>query len=103
VWHQLLVARHLTPAKSASSSSSTSSGQRPFPHPPSFLASGATPLPIAHVQPTAAQVPASQSDLTMLVGGPLAGVLALSAGAGAFFFWRRRKTPESPAAADPSS
>lgn len=104
VWHQLLVARHLSPAKTVSSSSSTTNSTlRPFPHPPSFLASGASPLAIAHLQPTAADVPASQTDLLMLVGGPLAAVVALSAGATAFFFRRRRRTPEAPVAADPSS
>jgi len=99
VWHQLLVARHLTPARTASSSSSTSSLQGVFPHLPSFLASGASPLPIAHVQPTAAQVSPSQSDLPMLVGGPLAGIVAVSAGAAALFLRRRRKT----AVAEPSN
>jgi murein DD-endopeptidase MepM/ murein hydrolase activator NlpD len=106
VWHQLLVARHLTtPATSASSSSSTSPAKLPFPHPPSFLASGATPLAIAHVLPTAAYVPASQeSDLPVLVGAPVGGIVLLAAGALAFVFRRRRKTAsEAPVALDPSS
>lgn len=95
VWHELLVARHLTTAETASSASSSSSTPQPFPHPPSFLASGALPLPVVHVQPTAAQVSAWQSDLPVLVGGPVAGVVALSGGAVAYLFWRRRRTAEA--------
>jgi hypothetical protein len=102
VWHQLLVARHLlgltTPA--ASASSPVAVVHRPFPHPLSYAASGAAPLPLAGVRPTSAHVP-SRSDMRLLVGGPLGGALALSAAAaGAFTFRRRRRTA---AAADPPS
>jgi murein DD-endopeptidase MepM/ murein hydrolase activator NlpD len=101
VWHQLLVARHLlgltTPA---SASGPAPVVQRPFPHPLSYAASGAAPLPIAGVRPASAQV-SSESDMPLLVGGPLGGALALSAvAAGAFTFRRRRRTA---AAADPPS
>jgi murein DD-endopeptidase MepM/ murein hydrolase activator NlpD len=100
VWHQLLVARHLlgltTPAASASSPATVV--QRPFPHPLSYAASGAAPLPLAGVRPTSAHV-SSRSDMPLLVGGPLGGALALSAAAaGALTFRRRRRTA---AAADP--
>jgi hypothetical protein len=96
VWHQLLVARHLlgltTPAASASASGPAAAVQRPFPHPLSYAASGAAPLPIAGVRPASAHV-SSESDMPLLVGGPLGGALALSAvAAGAFTFRRRRRT-----------
>jgi hypothetical protein len=65
---------------------------RPFPHPPSYEASGAAPLPIAGVRPASAHVSAA-NDMRLLVGGPVGGVLALSAvAAGAFTFRRRRRT-----------
>ena len=106
VWHQLLVARHLLglPAPtSASASGSAAVLQRPFPHPLSYAASGAAPLPIAGVRPTSSHV-SSQSDMRLLVGGPLGGALALSAvAAGAFTFRRRRRTAATAAAADPPS
>jgi cell wall-associated NlpC family hydrolase len=50
-------------------------------------------LGIAAVRPTAAQVSATESDIPLLVGGPVGGVLALSAiAAGALTFRRRRRT-----------
>jgi murein DD-endopeptidase MepM/ murein hydrolase activator NlpD len=103
VWHQLLVARHLlgltTPAASASASGPAPVVQRPFPHPLSYAASGAAPVPLAGVRPTSAHV-SSRSNMPLLVGGPLGGALALSAAAaGALTFRRRRRTV---AAADPS-
>lgn len=107
VWHQLLVARHLLPAKGAASASASasSSGGRPFPHSPSLLASGVGPLPAAHVRPTGAHVATSASDMPLLVGGPLGAVVALSAAAGAFLFRRRRRTDAAspPAAPDVSA
>ena len=100
VWHQLLVARHLTGVMSSgSASSSTAAGGQPFPHPLSLEAAGAAPM-VAAVQPTSARVSDSQ-NVPLLVGGPVGGVLALSVVAGAFTFRRRRRT--SAAAADPSS
>ena len=98
VWHQLLVARHLLHSTSTSAASTASSNQ-PFPHPPSYEASGAPPLQVAHVRPTAASVSASGTDVPLLVGGPLGAVLVVSGAAGGFIFWRRRRT----AAAEPSS
>jgi murein DD-endopeptidase MepM/ murein hydrolase activator NlpD len=103
VWHQLLVARHLlglpTPT-SGSASGSSPAVQRPFPHPLSYEASGAAPLPIAGVRPTSAHV-STANDMRLLVGGPVGGVLALSAvAAGAFTFRRRRRTA---ADSEPSS
>jgi len=106
VWRQLLVARHLLPAKAAASApaSSASPGYRPVPRPPSVLASGIGPLPLAHVRPTAAHLSASASDMPLLVGGPLGAVLALSTAAGAFLFRRRRRTDAAaPPAPDASS
>jgi len=96
VWHQLLVARHLLSA-SGTSATGAASPKQPFPHPPSLEASGVAP--IAAVGPTSAQVSASASNMPLLVGAPLGGVLALSAvAAGAFTYRRRRRT-----AADTSS
>jgi hypothetical protein len=90
VWHQLLVARHLV---GVMTTASPAAAGRPFPHPLSLEASGVAPLPLATVRPTAAQVSASNSNVPLLVGGPLGGVLALSAlAAGAFTFRRRRRT-----------
>jgi murein DD-endopeptidase MepM/ murein hydrolase activator NlpD len=88
VWHQLLAARHLLGATSTASGASKAS--RPFPHPLSFEASGA-PLPVATVQSVSAHVSESRSDMPLLVGGPLGGLLVLSAAAGALTFRRRRR------------
>ena len=106
VWHQLLVARHLVSAKpKAAAAAATGSTHRPFPHPPSFLASGASPLLVEHVRPTSAHVSASETDVPLLVGGPLSAVVAIAGTAGAFFLRRRRRAdaPEAPAATEPSS
>jgi murein DD-endopeptidase MepM/ murein hydrolase activator NlpD len=108
VWHQLLVARHLLGFKTPPSPSTSAAAvvaHRPFPHPPSFEISGAAPLPVATVRPASARVSASRSDMPLLVGGPLGGVLALSAAAaGAFTFRRRRRTAAAtPVAPDASS
>jgi hypothetical protein len=89
VWHQLLVARHLV---GMTSTASTAVTRRPFPHPLGLEALGVAPLQLATVRPTAAQASASQGNVPLLVGGPLGGVLALSAVAGAFTFRRRRRT-----------
>jgi hypothetical protein len=102
VWHQLLVARHLLGFKETSSTNSTASSpalRAPFPHPPSYEASGAPPLKVATGVRTAERVSATQSDMLLLVGGPLGTLAVLSAAAtGAFFFRRRRRQdlPESP-------
>ena len=103
VWHQLLVARHLLPAKSAASAFAAASPRRPFPHLPSLVAAGVGPLPVADFRPTAAHVSASASDMPLLVGGPVGAVVALLATAGAFTFRRRRRAVEAPAAPDASS
>ena len=100
VWRQLLVARHLVPA--ANTASPAAARGWPFPHPPSLAAAGAGPLAIAHVRPTAEHVSASAGNMPLLVGGPLGGALALSAGAGAFLVRRRRRVAAEPVA-DPSS
>ena len=92
VWHQLLVARHLLGTTAANST--TAAGPPPFPNPLSFEASGAAPV-IAAVRPTSARVSGSQTDVPLLVGGPLGGVLALSVVAGAFTVRRRRRTSAS--------
>lgn len=99
VWHQLLVARHLLGL--TATGSAAAARRPPFPHPLSFAASGAAPA-IAAVRPTSARVSGSESDVPLLVGGPLGGVLALSVVAGAFTVRRRRRTAAS-AAVDPSS
>jgi murein DD-endopeptidase MepM/ murein hydrolase activator NlpD len=104
VWHELLVARHLlglttTPASAAAAAEA----RRPFPHPLSFEVSGA-PLPVAAMRPISAHVSASGSRMALLVGGPLGGLLVLSAAAGALTFRRRRRTAaDGPPAPDPSS
>jgi murein DD-endopeptidase MepM/ murein hydrolase activator NlpD len=105
VWHQLLVARHLTGVTTSGSRSTGAgavvvSGAHPFPHPLSLEAAGIAPV-VASVQETYAHVPASASNVPLLVGGPLGGVVALSAVAGAFTFRRRRRTPAS--VAEPSA
>jgi murein DD-endopeptidase MepM/ murein hydrolase activator NlpD len=97
VWHQLLVARHLLGV--TKTASATADG--PFPHPLSFEAAGAAQQ-VTTVRPTSAPVAASATNMPLLVGGPLGGVLALSVAAvGAFTFRRRRRTAAS--TADPSS
>src|SRR5262249_54551961 len=90
VWHELLIARHLLSASGTTSGvTDDASPQPPFPNPLSLEAAGVAP--IANVRPTSAQV--SESNVPLLVGGPLGGVLALSAvAAGAFTFRRRRRT-----------
>ena len=99
VWHQLLAARHLLGFTTATpSAAAAAEARRPFPHPLSFEASGAAPPPVAAMRPTSAHVSESQSDMALLVGGPLGGLLVLSA-AGAFTFRRRRRTA---AAAEPA-
>ena len=99
VWRQLLVARHLlglkTPRQHSRSGSKTAAGRAYIP-PLHLAAAGAMPLPIAHVRPAAAHVAASESNMPLLVGGPLGGLFAVSAAAGAFAFRRRRRTPETP-------
>jgi hypothetical protein len=99
VWHELLVARHLVPAKSKVAGAPRI--HRVFPYQLRPTLSGAAPLPVAKVRPTSEHVSASESDMPLLVGGPLGGVLALSAAAGAFTFRRRRRT--AAAAAEASS
>jgi hypothetical protein len=62
-------------------------------------ASGVSTLPIAIGVPTSAHVAAGQSEMLLLVGGPLGGLVVLSAGAaGAFFLRKRRRgdVPEAP-------
>jgi Peptidase family M23 len=97
VWHQLLVARHLLSATKTTSAASAASADAPYPHPPSYEASGAPPLTVAGVQPAAAHVSTAEAHLRLLVGGPLGAVVVLC-GAGAFFLFRRRRrtAPTSP-------
>ena len=92
VWRELLVARHLAPAKRVAP---TSPADRPFPfpRPPGITASGVSPLPVAHARPTSEHVSAAASDVPLLVGGPLGAVVALSGAAGAFVLRRRRRLP----------
>ncbi|MGZ4334899.1 MAG: M23 family metallopeptidase [Gaiellaceae bacterium] len=90
VWQQLLVARHLS--ATGAPIGAPASAQERFEHPLSLEASGIGPLATTQVRPTAALVSSSQSDLPLLVGGPLGGVLALSVVAGVFTFRRRRRT-----------
>jgi hypothetical protein len=101
----LLVARHLlhSTAKAAGpGASSASPGGLPFPRPLNFLASGVSPLPLAHVRSTAARV-SGTSDVPLLVGGPLGAVFLLSAGVGTFAVRRRRRTEEAPPPAPEAS
>jgi murein DD-endopeptidase MepM/ murein hydrolase activator NlpD len=105
VWHELLAARHLLGLTTTTASAAAAAkARRPFPHPLSFEASGAAPLPVATVRPASAHVSESGSRMALLVGGPLAGLLVLSAAAGAFTFRRRRHTAtDAPPAPDASS
>jgi murein DD-endopeptidase MepM/ murein hydrolase activator NlpD len=112
VWRQLLVARHLRPAKGAPrsgpaagkpSSARASRPVAPFPHPPSYLASGASPLRLPGLAPASARVSAAASNTPLLVGGPLGGALVLVAGAGTFLFRRRRRAETPPAVPEASS
>jgi murein DD-endopeptidase MepM/ murein hydrolase activator NlpD len=111
VWRELLVARHIAPpaAKStaatgsapapasATESASASAARHPFPHPPSFEASGAAPLTVAGVRPASAHLSASASNVPLLVGGPLGAAILLAGGAaGAFVFRRRRRAATEP-------
>ena len=101
VWRQLLVARHLL--HSRGSAGSPAAIHRPFPHPPSFEASGASPL--TTLRPTAAHI-AAPADMTPWLGGGLSGAFLVALSAGAFILRRRRRTPgepPSPPAAEPSS
>jgi murein DD-endopeptidase MepM/ murein hydrolase activator NlpD len=104
VWHQLLVARHLVPA--TGSASPAAAVHLPFPHPPSYEASGATPLAVMGLRPTAAHV-SEPTDLTPWLGGGLSGAFVIvAASTGAFILRRRRRTsdePVSPPATEPSS
>jgi murein DD-endopeptidase MepM/ murein hydrolase activator NlpD len=96
VWHQLLVARHLTGlTETASGTATPAPAAQPFPHPPSYEASGAPPL-IQAAGPVSTHVSASESNVPLMVGGPLAGVLALSAVAGGAFTFRRRRRAAAP-------
>jgi murein DD-endopeptidase MepM/ murein hydrolase activator NlpD len=90
VWQQLLVARHLS--ATGAPIGSPASAQERFEHPLSVEISGVDPFVVAHVR-SAAAVISSQSDLPLLVGGPLGAVLVLTAVAGVFTVRRRRRTP----------
>ena len=98
VWHQLLIARHLT-GVTTTGSTAAAIVARPFPHPLSYEASGAPPV-VTDVRPTSAPISGSTTSVRLLVGGPVGGVVALSVVAGAFAFRRRRRTATG---ADPSS
>ena len=98
VWRELLVARHLAPAKGAAPAPALSIHER-FPQLPSYETRTASPpLRVATVRTASAHVSASRTDLPLLVGGPLGAALALASAAGAFFF-RRRRTAAAEAAA----
>jgi murein DD-endopeptidase MepM/ murein hydrolase activator NlpD len=99
VWHQLLVARHLTGLAKPAPAAAGEAGDGWMRH-PLFEAAAAPPL-IGAVRPASAHVSPTQTNVPLLVGGPLGGVLALSVVAGAFTFRRRRRTAASSAA--PSS
>jgi murein DD-endopeptidase MepM/ murein hydrolase activator NlpD len=90
VWQQLLAARHLS-ATGAPIGAATTSPRERFEHPLGIAASGVDPLVIERVRPAAALVSSSDSNLPLLVGGPLGGVFALSLLAGAAFVFRRRR------------
>jgi murein DD-endopeptidase MepM/ murein hydrolase activator NlpD len=99
VWQQLLVARHLTSTTGAGAASS--SPVQGLASPLALHAAGPAQIqPLESVNPAAsASASASESNTALLVGGPLGGLLALSAVAGAFTFRRRRRT----AATEPAS
>jgi cell wall-associated NlpC family hydrolase len=61
-------------------------------------APGPSPLPIATVVPTAEHVAANRSDMFLLVGGPLGGLVALSAAAAGAFLVRKRRREDVPEA-----
>jgi murein DD-endopeptidase MepM/ murein hydrolase activator NlpD len=104
VWHQLLRARNLLGFKTPKSAAAPVVVHRPFPHPPSYEASGA-PLPLASMRPASTHVSPPETNMPLLVGGPLGGLLALlAAAAGALTLRRRRRTAADAAPApDPSS
>jgi murein DD-endopeptidase MepM/ murein hydrolase activator NlpD len=90
VWHELLVARHLLPARGVAGS--TEAVPRGFPNTPSVLASGVSPLRSTGVRPASAHVSAPE-DLTPWLGGGLSGAFVLAAlSAGAFTVRRRRRS-----------
>jgi hypothetical protein len=90
VWQQLLVARHMTSSTGAGAASS-SPGQG-LASPLALHAAGPAELQqLETVSPASANASA-ESNTALLVGGPLGGLLALSAVAGAFTFRRRRRT-----------
>jgi murein DD-endopeptidase MepM/ murein hydrolase activator NlpD len=89
VWHELLVARHLVGLTTTASTAKASSDD---PYPLRLAASGVASLPVAAVRRASAHGSESAGDLGLLVGGPLGGLLLLSAAAGAFTFRRRRRT-----------
>jgi murein DD-endopeptidase MepM/ murein hydrolase activator NlpD len=92
VWHQLLVARHLLGTTPTAPTGGAPVLRRPFPHPLGVEAAGAETPTVATGAPTAEHVAAGSNDMFLLVGGPLGGLVALSAaGAGAFFLRRRRR------------
>ena len=100
VWHQLLVARHLVGSKKPSKGAAAVVHRPSAPRQLHLAAAGSAPLSLSDVRPTSERISGS-SNTPLLVGGPLGGVLALSAGAaGAFTFRRRRRTA---AAADSAS
>jgi Peptidase family M23 len=104
VWHQLLQARDLLGFKTPKAAAAAAVvSHRPFPHPPSYEISGAAPLPTAETEAASAHVSASASNTPLLVGGPVGGVLVLSAAAGAFTFRRRRRTATAAEAAPEAS
>jgi murein DD-endopeptidase MepM/ murein hydrolase activator NlpD len=89
VWHQLLLARHLLHTTGPVSSSAIV--RRPWPR-MTIDAEGESPLHIAHVSATASAA-AAGSEEVWVAGGLLGALGALSAGAGAFTFRRRRRAP----------
>ncbi len=94
VWRQLLVARHLVPAKAAPSVAPQI--RRAFPHPLNLAAAGPALQPLATL-PTSERLAANRSNIPLLVGSTLGGLLGLTAAAGAFVL-RRRRSPAAAAA-----